>query len=250
VNKLTKAIQQERFHHDQIAAFYTSRSKTDYIWEVPTEIFLFNKGYIKQDISIIDMGCGPCTIIKDLIPSKILQNISYTGVDISQEMLNYAKKNVPNGKFIVSDMSTVKLPNGQANIVISLGGLHHSINKIKTLNHWLKLLKAGGVIMLREPTYEAFKSGEGESPREEGIKIDELLSFVKENNLSLKSIYFFNSKAFHLFNSIMIKIGLEKWARIRILWYPVICIDTFMSTYFNFIPLNRGLAFTAIIVKP
>jgi SAM-dependent methyltransferase len=195
------------------------------------------------------MGCGPSTIIRHLIPLSRLKKIKYTGVDISKEMLKFAKKNIPSGKFVIGDMSTVELPKESADIIVSLGGLHHSVDKDKTLSHWLQLLKSDGIIMLREPTYEAFKAGKGESPMEEGIKMSELVSFVKEYNLVLESITYFNTGAFHLFNRILIKLGLKGWQKIRSLWYPVIYVDIFLSKYLGFIPYCKGLAFAAIIRK-
>jgi len=245
----SKAIELEKRHHDKQAFCYKTKSETDFMWEIPSEILLFNKVDIKQGNKIVDMGCGPSTIVRNLIPGKLLKQIKYIGVDISSEMIKFAKINIPTGKFIIGDMSTIKLSKESANIIISLGALHHSFDKNKTLSHWSWILKSGGIILLREPTYLAFKLGEGESPMEEGIKVDELIHFTKKNGLILQSLNFFNSKAFHFFNRIMIKIGLGDWVKQRFLWYPVIYLDIFLCKYFSIFPFCKGLSFTAIIVK-
>lgn len=62
------------------------------IWDVPEELFLLDKRFFKKNIKVLDMGCGPAISIKKILDETILNNISYTGVDISASLLKFARK--------------------------------------------------------------------------------------------------------------------------------------------------------------
>jgi ubiquinone/menaquinone biosynthesis C-methylase UbiE len=248
--KMNEYLRLEEKHHDKEAKFYSKRRKTDYIWEIPEFLYLFKHKYFKNNDLIIDMGCGPAETIKSLLSKKTFNKIKYIGVDISKEMLKIARINIPNGSFIHADIETVKFPDAYADIILSLGALHHSINKKRTLKNWTNILKKSGYLFLREPTLESLKKGQGESPIEEGINYSELQLFLIANGYKIIKVVFFSSKAFHLFNRVMIKLGLIGWQKIRLVWYPVVIIDVLLvqlfssySKYFN------GLAFTLIAQK-
>ena len=244
-----KLLALEETYHDKVASHYAVRSETDYIWEIPSEILLFRRSYIKLGDTVIDFGCGPSTLIRNLISPEILKGIRYIGVDVSPEMIKFAKKNIPTGFFIVGDMQKVTIPRTSADVIISLGALHHAINMEKTVEFWLELLNKKGVILMREPTLDAFRRGQGESPAEEGIEVGKLIKLVNKHGAKILSLRYFNSTAFHLFNRALIKIGLSKWQQVRLLWYPVFYLDLLVSNLLGFIPVFKGLAFAAIIKK-
>lgn len=240
----------EEKHHDAVAQHYASRRKSDYIWEVPEELLLLDKKYFPKGSVVIDMGCGPAISVENILGVHVLKNIIYYGIDISKEMLKLAKKNIPTGSFIHGDISSPKFKKRSADVIISLGALHHIEDKVVTLQRWASLLKRGGYMLLREPTYEALKRGHGESPIEEGVKFEELKKSLKKNNLAIVTYKFFTTPAFHLFNRVLIKIGLSKWQRYRILWIPVVLIDTFFANSLgHMVSFFRGEAFTLVLQK-
>jgi ubiquinone/menaquinone biosynthesis C-methylase UbiE len=56
---------------------------------------------LKNESKVLDIGCGPGNISKYLI--KIRPDLKITGIDLSLNMINRAKINVPTGEFIVKD---------------------------------------------------------------------------------------------------------------------------------------------------
>lgn len=241
---------EEMNHHDKEAKEYALRGEYDYIWEVPTEMFLLKKEYFLPGVKVVDFGCGPSILIKHILPYRVLKNIDYIGVDISKEMLKLAQKNIPQGTFVQADMETKKFKSNSVDIVVSLGALHHSQNQLKTIDNWIKITKKGGKILLREPLYEALHRGEGESPNEEGVKVKLLLSHLKTKNVKVRRIVFFTSPIFHLFNRVLIKIGLSKWQKIKMLWYLIIVIDVSLDRLFGKKNLIfHGLSFAMQIEK-
>lgn len=175
------------------------------------------------------MGCGPAISISKILGNKVLARLSYTGVDISNKLIEVAKTQVPKGKFICADMSDVKLPKNSFDILISLGALHHCEDKDRTLRNWINIIKPGGYLLLREPIYEYLRKGTGESPIEEGIKIKDFHNIINNHGLKVVKLTYFSTNAFHLFNKIMIKLGLKSWQNIRTLWYPVAYCDALLA---------------------
>lgn len=54
--------------------------------------------------SILDLGCGVGLLLDYFKKEKILQNIQYTGVDISEKMITYAQKKHPSQVFECKDI--------------------------------------------------------------------------------------------------------------------------------------------------
>lgn len=244
-----KLLHNEEKHHDDTAESYSERRETDFIWEVPEKKFLIKQRFFQPKNTIIDMGCGPSTPIRNSFSENYLKSLKYIGVDISREMLRIAKRNIPNGIFKQGDVETITFPLNYADVIVSLGTLHHALNKQKTLIHWYKILKPGGYILLREPTFESLKQGEGESPHEEGIIINDLVSFIDKKRIKIIKLLYFNTKFFHLVNKIMIKINWKTWENNR-LGRIILTIDIIISKLLgNAIPFLKGSDVIIILQK-
>jgi len=72
-----------------------------------SRVLYFQKKYVSQAKSIIDLGCGPGNISKLFYE----QNPHYeiTGIDLSEKMVKIAKQNVPSGAFHVCDLRSIDL---------------------------------------------------------------------------------------------------------------------------------------------
>lgn len=67
---------------------------------------------------VADLGCGPCVLYKG-------KDIDLTGVDQSQEALNRAKEEYPNGKYVLADVRHTGLPSEEFDTVILSGVLDY-----------------------------------------------------------------------------------------------------------------------------
>lgn len=74
-----------------------------------------------NDKKVLDIGCGFGEFGKFLL--KRYKNVSYIGVDITSEFIENAKKEVPEGHFLVADYLRDKI-NGQYDVVIASGVLN------------------------------------------------------------------------------------------------------------------------------
>ena len=91
------------FYNKEAKKYYQTRNKYRSDWET---ILQEIKNYWKKNISILEFWCGWWRCIKYLNDNLKEVKIKYTGVDLSDNLLNYAKKDNPNGNFICTDISS------------------------------------------------------------------------------------------------------------------------------------------------
>ena len=120
-----KLLEEKRYHNLQAEKYSENRMK-DFVWEIPEEMFLLKNKYFRNK-TVLDMGCGPAISITRVVSEKILSSCKYIGVDISNKMISFAKKNIPHGSFIISDVSKDIHLDKSIDTLLSLGALHHSL---------------------------------------------------------------------------------------------------------------------------
>ncbi|MDF5733644.1 MAG: class I SAM-dependent methyltransferase [Rhizonema sp. PD38] len=102
--------------------------------------------YIPEIANILELCCGTVQI------SKCLLNKGYqvTGLDRSETMLQYARKNAPNCKFILGDARFFELP-PSFHAVFSIGlGFNHILNLeelTSTFNNVYAALQSNGIFL-------------------------------------------------------------------------------------------------------
>ena len=87
--------------------------------------FMAHEPYVKQVMefakflvagdSVLDIGCGPGNVAKQLLAVKPLQ---ITGIDLSTKMVKLASENVPSGKFFCQDVRVADFPSSCFDAVI------------------------------------------------------------------------------------------------------------------------------------
>mgnify|MGYP001186933542 CR=1 FL=1 len=116
----------------------------------PSEWF-FLKNQLHENMSVLDIGCaqgGFASIIKEQI-----NNFSYTGVDISKEMINKATMHYPQHKFLHINEGDFSSLSGVYDMTLVLGILHLHETWRKTIEAAWKHTKTALILDLRE-TFE------------------------------------------------------------------------------------------------
>lgn len=71
------------------------------------KIIEFGKGFIPKGARILDLGCGPGNNITTLQSQN--NSYSFTGVDLSNDLLNIAKENHPSSTFLHQNICTLEV---------------------------------------------------------------------------------------------------------------------------------------------
>ena len=101
---------------------------------------------------VLDVGCGPGNVAKQLLATKTLK---ITGIDLSDEMVRLAAANVPTGEFLWQDIRQAEFPNRQFDAVI----LSFSIVHLNDAEAYALLRKAVSWLKDKGVLYLSFMEG-------------------------------------------------------------------------------------------
>ncbi len=145
--------------HNLIASVYDSSQEQNHpkVISLYKNIFdkILNYFYRKKinKINILDFGCGTGFLEQFLNPK--LNNI--TGFDVSEKLLEIAKKKHPDVQYYLTD--AYKLPTKKKyDLIVENAVLHHLKNYQEIINKITPLLKPGGCLFLgAEPNYYCYR---------------------------------------------------------------------------------------------
>ena len=143
--KVENILRQTEQGYDLIANKFSETRK--FFWRS----LKFVEQYVKKGDNILDFGCGNGRLLK-LFKNK---SINYKGIDISQELLNLAKKQYPNNKnnFIKIFATKLRLPfnDKEFNSIYTIATFHHLPGKNyrqKIVEELYRVTKKGGYIIV------------------------------------------------------------------------------------------------------
>ena len=117
----------------------------------PWPEFRFFMDDIKTGQRVLDLGCGNARL-RQFLPPELIRPGDYFGFDVSEKLLNIARKSAPKDAFFRGDFGK-NLPFGSQNFdwVISIAAFHHLLDKKsqqKFLSESHRVLKPGGQIFI------------------------------------------------------------------------------------------------------
>ena len=125
--------------------------------------FLVEKVWkIHKPVNIIDFGCGFGYVGLILLPI-LPKGSTYTGIDISDNLLNEAKNIFANSDykttFVKEDLNNY-IPNKKYDIAISQAVLRHIPNAKFILEKMIQSVASGGLVICMETDMEMEKAGQ------------------------------------------------------------------------------------------
>lgn len=93
-------------YNDLIAGVYDDKTK-EFDWVAPIVATEISRDKALECKRILDLGCGTAQIL-DYLQFSDLSHLEYTGVDISENMLDIARKKYESGNFLKLDIDEVK----------------------------------------------------------------------------------------------------------------------------------------------
>ena len=143
------------------------------------KVALFQKNFIPRNSLVLDLGCGPGNNAKILLERD--DSCKITGIDLSVEMINMARKNVPGGNFIVQDLREIKPDKNYDAIIASFCIVHLSDDETENLvSKIARMLKAKGSL------YLSFMAGKKPGRETTSFSEDEIFFNYFERNAIVK----------------------------------------------------------------
>jgi len=115
-------------------------SSTRYAFNWPRVVKTIEQMGLEPDTKVLDLGCGNGRAIDVLTSLKV----DYTGLDLSENLVNLAKKKYPDKMFLVGDLLKTPFKDEEFDCVLSIATLHHipsnegRLNSLKEINRILK----------------------------------------------------------------------------------------------------------------
>lgn len=164
---------------------------------------------LPKEASILDLCCGTGQLVQQLL----LRGYQVSGLDTSEGMLDYARENAPEGKFIQDDARLFQLPPTYHAVVSTSVGLNHmmSLEELKSVfqNVYASLLE-NGVFLFDLNLEGKFQSYGTESVLTEGDVKDEYAWACRESYMPEEKISPIAMTIFHLVEG--------SWQRSDITW--------------------------------
>ena len=105
--------------------------------------------------TLLDVGCGTGPMI-ELLSARYPER-KFTGMDITPRMIEVAnEKGLANSEFIVGDSEAMPFEDGSFDVVICANSFHHYPDPQKFFDEVYRVLKPGGVFVLRDYTTQKY----------------------------------------------------------------------------------------------
>ncbi|EKD94509.1 MAG: methyltransferase type 11 [uncultured bacterium] len=141
----------------------------------------------KRNLKILDAGCGPGVMLPHL---KKYGDV--LGVDLSDEALKFAKKR---GSVKKADITNLKIKDNTYDLIICMDVMYHTWVKDvnKALIEFKRVLKKGGMLLIREPAYNWMRGNEDRgSLTARRFSKDDLEKSLVKNGFKVQKISYVN----------------------------------------------------------
>lgn len=141
--------------------------------------------HLSTNATILDLGCGTgIPIMKYLVQ----QNMTVTGVDASEKILDIAKANFPDVPFVLQDMRLLSL-NQKFDAIIAWHSFFHlpADNQLVMFSRFATHLNKKGLLMFTSGTErsEAWGENGGEQLYHASLDSGEYETLLQQNNFSI-----------------------------------------------------------------
>ncbi|OKL62694.1 hypothetical protein UA08_01154 [Talaromyces atroroseus] len=138
-------------HHASVLRSHT--------WRTAQNSAAYLLPYLKPDMKLLDIGCGPGTITVDL--ASYIPQGHITGLENGEGVLTQARalaeeKGVANIDFVLGDANELAYDDEAFDVVLCHQVLQHVRDPVRILQEMKRVAKVGGIVAVRESDYGAF----------------------------------------------------------------------------------------------
>jgi ubiquinone/menaquinone biosynthesis C-methylase UbiE len=144
----------QTFYDHEAKKYYESRKKYRHEGKLLLQTI---ETFGKKPLNILEFGCGSGRFA-NYLQQHYTGKYSYVGVDISQELLSYAKKDIPKRKFICEDITefVVRQKQEKFDLIIGTSSFQHISTyreRLFLMKHFYRLLKYDGIVMMTNRSF-------------------------------------------------------------------------------------------------
>lgn len=138
-----------RLHFNKQACDYDKKNTVYYSREGKISCAEICKFLKSNDYSrLLDVGCGTAYLAELLSKTH---NGSYTGLDISENMIEVARlKGIPNAEFVLGKSDALPFEENSFDIVTCSQSFHHYPRQDEAMKEAYRVLKKGGIYILSD----------------------------------------------------------------------------------------------------
>lgn len=137
-----------RINFNKQAEFYDNSGNGKFVAPMYNEII--NRVMIINPKKLLDVGCGTGNVLMRLAKNN---NMDLYGLDISEKMIDIAKKNLKSRvELKIGDSECMPWENNTFDVIVCNASFHHYPNPEKTLLEMKRILKFSGTLIIGDPT--------------------------------------------------------------------------------------------------
>lgn len=148
-----KHMQSNKEKWDKWASSYDSKNwRNNYLRNLQRKLIASLD--IKEDINILDVGCGSGFAVGEVARLANYKGQFY-GIDLSAKMIEKAKSNFSgrdNFHFIQANAESIPLEDNFFDIIICTNSFHHYLHPDEAVGEMHRLLRIGGRVYILDPT--------------------------------------------------------------------------------------------------
>lgn len=111
---------------------------------------------VKDGDAVLDVGCGTGKVLSFVGKQR---NIVGFGLDVSENMIDVAKKNNPGYEFITGDCGALPYADESMDIVMACMAYHHFPDQEQFRKEVLRVVKTGGSLYISDPRFPGIVRG-------------------------------------------------------------------------------------------
>jgi len=138
-------------HHESVLRSHT--------WRTAANSAAYLLPYLRPDMKILDVGCGPGTITADL--AALVPEGQVIGFEYAPEVLKQAQdlaneRGLKNLQFAVGDVHALEYADGTFDVVHAHQVLQHLGDPIRALREMRRVTKPNGIVAVRDADFGTF----------------------------------------------------------------------------------------------
>jgi ubiquinone/menaquinone biosynthesis C-methylase UbiE len=143
-------------HNDRYTHGHHESVLRSHKWRTAENSAAFMLPYLRDDMSLLDVGCGPGTITADL--AGRIPNGMVVGVDLPSDVIGAAQDQfgTANLRFAVGDVYALEFDDGSFDMVYAHQVLQHLGDPVGALREMFRVVRPGGHVAVRDSDYGAF----------------------------------------------------------------------------------------------